>query len=65
MVHRDIKAGIEARLHAKDFFLVKDAVKTANLDMPALQTVAHQLEKLMDAGWGYDDTSSLLKVLEA
>jgi 3-hydroxyisobutyrate dehydrogenase-like beta-hydroxyacid dehydrogenase len=44
---------------------VKDAAKTANLDMPALQTVAQQLEKLMDAGWGYDDTSSLLKVLEA
>lgn len=65
MVGRDFKAGIEARLHAKDFFLVKDAAQAANLDMPALQTVARQLEKLMDAGWGYDDTSSLLKVLEA
>ena len=65
MVNRDFNAGIEARLHAKDFFLVKDAAKAANLDMPALQTVACQLEKLMDAGWGYDDTSSLLKVLEA
>lgn len=65
MVSRDFKAGIEARLHAKDFFLVKDAASKAHLDMPALQTVALQLQKLMDAGWGYDDTSSLLKVLEA
>ena len=65
MVSRDFKAGIEARLHAKDFFLVKDAATKSNLDMPALQTVAVQLEKLMASGWGYDDTSSLLKVLEA
>ena len=65
MVSRDFKAGIEARLHAKDFFLVKDAATKSHLDMPALQTVAVQLEKLMESGWGYDDTSSLLKVLEA
>ena len=65
MVSRDFKAGIEARLHAKDFFLVKDAATKSHLDMPALQTVAVQLEKLMASGWGYDDTSSLLKVLEA
>ena len=65
MVSRDFKAGIEARLHAKDFFLVKDAINQAHLDLPALQTVALQLEKLMDAGWGMDDTSSLLRVLEA
>ncbi len=65
MVSRDFKAGIEARLHAKDFFLVKDAATKSHLDMPALQTVAVQLEKLMESGWGHDDTSSLLKVLEA
>jgi 3-hydroxyisobutyrate dehydrogenase-like beta-hydroxyacid dehydrogenase len=65
MVSRDFKAGIEARLHAKDFFLVKDAATKSHLDMPALKTVAVQLEKLMESGWGHDDTSSLLKVLEA
>lgn len=65
MVSRDFKAGIEARLHAKDFFLVKDAATKSHLDMPVLQTVAVQLEKLMESGWGHDDTSSLLKVLEA
>lgn len=65
MVNRDFKAGIEARLHAKDFFLVKEAINRSHLDLPALQTVALQLEKLMDAGWGMDDTSSLLRVLEA
>ena len=65
MVHRDFKAGIEARLHAKDFFLVRDAAKEAGIDLPALQTVALQLTKLMESGWGYEDTSSLLRVLEA
>jgi 3-hydroxyisobutyrate dehydrogenase-like beta-hydroxyacid dehydrogenase len=65
MVARDFKAGIEARLHAKDFFLVKDVANEAGIQMPALQTVASQLEKLMESGWGYDDTSSLLRVLEA
>jgi 3-hydroxyisobutyrate dehydrogenase-like beta-hydroxyacid dehydrogenase len=65
MVARDFKAGIEARLHAKDFFLVKDTAKEAGIDLPALQTVSTQLEKLVASGWGYDDTSSLLRVLEA
>ena len=65
MVVRDFKAGIEARLHAKDFFLVKDAASRAHIDLPALQVVAKQLEKLMDSGWSHDDTSSLLRVLEA
>ena len=65
MVARDFKAGIEARLHAKDFFLVEDVANEAGIQMPALQTVALQLEKLMESGWGYDDTSSLLRVLEA
>ncbi len=65
MVTRDFKAGIEARLHAKDFFLVKDAAKEAGINLPALQTVSTQLEKLVASGWGYDDTSSLLRVLEA
>jgi 3-hydroxyisobutyrate dehydrogenase-like beta-hydroxyacid dehydrogenase len=65
MVERNFKAGIEARLHAKDFFLVKDAANRANIDLPALQAVAKQLEKLMDSGWDHDDTSSLLRVLEA
>jgi 3-hydroxyisobutyrate dehydrogenase-like beta-hydroxyacid dehydrogenase len=65
MMARDFKAGIEARLHAKDFFLVKDVANEAGIQMPALQTVASQLEKLMESGWGYDDTSSLLRVLEA
>lgn len=65
MVERDFKAGIEARLHAKDFLLVRDAANQAQIDLPALQTVAVQLEKLLASGWGRDDTSSLLRVLEA
>jgi len=64
MIQRDFKAGIEARLHAKDLFLIKDAAKKNDLDLPALETVAVQLEKIMSLGWGSNDTCSLLKLLE-
>ncbi|MDF6941630.1 hypothetical protein NLR81_26375 [Escherichia coli] len=34
------------------------------LQMPAMELVASQLNKLVANGWGYDDTASLLRVLE-
>jgi 3-hydroxyisobutyrate dehydrogenase-like beta-hydroxyacid dehydrogenase len=33
--------------------------------MPAVALVAQQLNALVGQGWGTDDTSSLLRVLEA
>jgi 3-hydroxyisobutyrate dehydrogenase-like beta-hydroxyacid dehydrogenase len=65
MATRDFAAGIEARLHHKDYGLIVDAAKDANLAMPAVALVAQQLNALMGQGWGMDDTSSLLRVLEA
>jgi 3-hydroxyisobutyrate dehydrogenase-like beta-hydroxyacid dehydrogenase len=65
MVARDFAAGIEARLHAKDFGLVHDVAAATGLDLPATEQVLRQLQKLLDHGWGNDDTSSLLRVLEA
>ncbi len=64
MVARDFAAGIEARLHEKDFGLVADLAEELQLRMPAAMSVAQQLRSLVAAGWGYDDTSSLLRVLE-
>ena len=65
MVGRDFNAGIEARLHAKDFGLIATSAQAAGLHLPALEQVQRQLDALMQAGWGKDDTSSLLRVLEA
>lgn len=64
MAQRDFAAGIEARLHAKDFALIADAARAAGLQLPALAVVEAQLARLMELGWGRDDTSSLLRVLE-
>ena len=64
MARRDFAAGIEARLHAKDFGLIAASAQAAGLRLPALEQVQRQLEVLMQSGWGRDDTSSLLRVLE-
>ena len=65
MAARDFAAGIEARLHHKDFGLVADAAAKQQLPMPAVALVHQQLSKLMEAGWGRMDTCNLLRVLEA
>lgn len=64
MVTRDFGAGIEARLHDKDFGLAAEIARQAGLNLPAMQATAAQLQTLMRKGWGKDDTSSLLRVLE-
>lgn len=64
MVARDFEAGIQARLHAKDLFIVRDAADKAGTDLPILQQTAVQLQRLMDKDWGRNDTASLLRVLE-
>jgi 3-hydroxyisobutyrate dehydrogenase-like beta-hydroxyacid dehydrogenase len=65
MAHRDFAAGIEARLHHKDYGLIVDMAREAGLGLPAVALVAQQLNALIGQGWGMQDTSSLLKVLEA
>jgi 2-hydroxy-3-oxopropionate reductase len=65
MATRDFAAGIEARLHQKDYGLIVEMARDAKLAMPAVALVAQQLNALVGQGWGTDDTSSLLRVLEA
>lgn len=64
MVDRDFAAGIEARLHHKDYGLVLEAARRAGVPMPLTAVVGQQLNALMAQGWGRDDTASLLRVLE-
>ena len=64
MVRRDCAAGIEARLHHKDFGLVLAAARQSGVPVPLTAVVDQQLNALMAQGWGRDDTASLLRVLE-
>lgn len=64
MVERDFSAGIEARLHHKDFGLVLQAARQSGAPTPLAAVVGQQLNALMAQGWGRDDTASLLRVLE-
>ena len=64
MVRRDFAAGIEARLHHKDFAILLEAARKAGVPLPLAAQVGQQLNALMACGWGKDDTASLLRVLE-
>lgn len=64
MVSRDFTAGVEARLHHKDFGLLLQAARTAGVYTPLAAAVGQQLNALMAQGWGCNDTAALLKVLE-
>lgn len=65
MVAREFAAGIEARLHQKDFALIIEMSQALGLALPAASVTSQQLNALVGQGWGRDDTSSLLRVLEA
>ena len=64
MVRGDFAAGIEARLHHKDFGLVLEAARQSGSPLPLAAVVGQQLNALMAQGWGRDDTASLLRVLQ-
>jgi 2-hydroxy-3-oxopropionate reductase len=64
MATRDFAAGVEARLHHKDFAMVLAEATGMAVPLPVAGTVMQQLDALMAAGWGTQDTSRLLCVLE-
>jgi 2-hydroxy-3-oxopropionate reductase len=64
MAARDFTAGVEARLHHKDFVMTLAEATRQSVPLPVAGTVMQQLDGLMAAGWGTQDTSRLLSVLE-
>ncbi|MBY0340061.1 MAG: NAD(P)-dependent oxidoreductase [Rhodocyclaceae bacterium] len=64
MARRDFAAGIEARLHHKDYALIMEEAARAGAPLPISAQVWQQLNGLMALGWGKEDTSSLLRVME-
>ena len=64
MVERDFAAGIVAALHHKDIGVALEIANEAGLPLPVTAQVMQQLNALMGSGFGEQDTSSLLLVLE-
>jgi 2-hydroxy-3-oxopropionate reductase len=64
MVDRDFAAGIVAALHHKDIGVALDIAHESGLPLPITTQVMQQLNALMGSGFGEQDTSSLLLVLE-
>lgn len=63
MASSDFTPGVEARLHHKDFVMALDEASRMGVPLPVSSAVLQQLNALMAAGWGHDDTSRLLSVL--
>ena len=64
MARRDFAAGIQSRLHHKDFAILMAAARQGGVPLPVAAQTWQQLNALMAAGGGHDDTASLLKMLE-
>lgn len=64
MVERDFAPGIVAALHHKDIGVALDLAHEAGVPLPVTAQVMQQLNALMGSGFGEQDTSSLLLVLE-
>jgi 2-hydroxy-3-oxopropionate reductase len=65
MARRDFAAGVEARLHHKDFALLLDEAARVGAPLAVAAQVGQLLNALMGRGWGGRDTACLLEVLEA
>ncbi|MDD5249563.1 MAG: NAD(P)-dependent oxidoreductase [Rhodocyclaceae bacterium] len=64
MARRDFRAGVEARLHHKDYAIAMDAAARAGCPLPLSAPVWQQLNALMARGLGGEDTAGLLRLLE-
>jgi 2-hydroxy-3-oxopropionate reductase len=64
MAARDFAAGVEARLHHKDFGTLLAEAHGVAAPLPVAAQVSQQLNALMALGLGGDDSASLLRVLE-
>ena len=65
MAAQDYRAGVEARLHHKDFAILMIEACRLGCPLPVAGQVWQQLNALMGHGWGSKDSASLLRVLEA
>lgn len=63
MVDRNFAAGVEARLHHKDYGILMGEAYRRGVPLPVSAQVWQQLNALMANGWGREDSAALLRVL--
>lgn len=63
MVDANFAAGVESRLHHKDYAIIIDEAQARNIALPLGGLVMQSLNALMAAGMGHDDTSSLFRLI--
>lgn len=64
MATGDFSAGVEARLHHKDYGIFMAEAASLGVPLPVSAQVWQQLNALMARGLGRDDTSALLRLME-
>lgn len=64
MATRDFAAGVESRLHHKDYALLMGEAVSLGAPLPVSAAVWQQLNALIALGRGRDDSASLLALLE-
>ena len=64
MVSRDHVPGIEARLHYKDLQIVLEEAHTLGMALPGTAVVTQMFNALIGRGYGHEDSSRLLEIVE-
>ena len=64
MAARNYTAGVEARLHHKDYALLMDEACRLGVPLPVSAAVWQQLNALMAHGWGHRDTAILARLID-
>jgi 3-hydroxyisobutyrate dehydrogenase-like beta-hydroxyacid dehydrogenase len=65
LLARDFSPDFSLALMGKDQRLVLDAARAAGLELPTLEAIGRLIERGVQGGWGDEDLSALIKVLEA
>lgn len=65
MLDRNFKPGFKAWMHQKDLNIALRSAQELNLGMPATALVAQLYNAAVAQGYGEDDTTSLIRVLES
>lgn len=65
IISRDFQPGFKARLHRKDLRIVLETAAQLDIALPQSALVAQHLNALVGQGFGEEDSSALVKVIEA
>ena len=64
MLDRNFVPGFKCRLHKKDMHIVKQTLADYGLELDGADLMLHSYDAAVEAGFGEDDNSSILRVME-